>query len=103
MLWGLMGMKEMSLLYSNEITLENERKMKLRYFLIERVLPAEQKPIYGVKIEKYLDGAVESDEVTGVSDSKEIVLSIIKKLFQYEVTPISMVEIIDDMITLECY
>lgn len=93
-------MNQLQLLFSNEVLLEDERVMKLDYSLTEKRLEEDQKiPYYGVKITKYLDDLVESDEVTGISVSKDTVVSIIKKLCRFEVTPISMVEIVDDMVT----
>ncbi|MDF2538327.1 MAG: hypothetical protein K0S76_1348 [Herbinix sp.] len=94
-------MKQVYLLFSNEVKLEDERSMKLDYSLTERLSESEEKtPYYGIQIEKYLDDTVEKDEVTGISNSKDTVISIIKKLFQYEVTPVSMVEIVDDLVTV---
>jgi hypothetical protein len=93
-------MKQLQLLFSNEVLLEDERVMKLDYSLTEKISEADQKePYYGVKITKFLDDLVESDEIPGISSSKEAVVSIIKKLCQFEVTPISMAEIVDELVT----
>lgn len=94
-------MKKLELLFSNEVILEDCRKMKLDYSLTENYPEEESsEPYYGINITKYLGGAVEADEVGGISYSKDSVISILKKLFQYEVTPISMVEIIDELVTI---
>lgn len=94
-------MNQLQLLFSNEVLLEDARVMKLDYSLTEKHLEENQiTPYYGVKITKYLDDLIESDEVTGISSSRENMIFIIKRLCQFEVTPISMVEIIDDMVTL---
>lgn len=88
-------------MFSNELRLEDERSMKLDYCLTERYSETDQsKPYYGIRITKYLGDAVEHEEVTGISYSKEKVEGILQKLFKHEVTPISMVEIVDDLITL---
>ena len=93
-------MKELQLLFSNEVVLEDERIMKLDYSLTEKVSELDQKTLYyGVKVTKRLDQIVESDEVTGISHSRDIVVSIIRKLCQFEVTPISMIEIMDELVT----
>jgi hypothetical protein len=95
-------MKQMQLIFSNNVILEDTRSMKLDYSLTEKVLEADDKiPYYGVKITRHLDNTIESDEVTGISTSRETAMSIIKKLYQFEVTPISMVEIVDELITQE--
>lgn len=90
-------MKE--LLFSNEVTLEDERIMKLDYSLIENASEKNQIPYYGVSITRYLGDVVESDEIKGISESKEAAVLIIKKLCQFQVTPISMVEIVDELVT----
>jgi hypothetical protein len=91
-------MKEV--LFTNEVELEDERVMKLDYCLTERISKSDQAPYYGVSITKVLDNLTESDEISGISTSKECVISIIKKLCQFEVTPVSMVEVVDELVTL---
>ncbi len=93
-------MKKLQLLFSKEVMLEDERVMKLDYSLTERIMGMEQDtPYYGVEITKFLDNLAESDEITGISTSKEDVITILKKLCQFEVTPISMVEAVDELVT----
>ena len=92
-------MKKVELLFSNEVILEDQRKMKLDYSLTESCATDSTEPYYGIRIGKYLEDDKEWDEVSGISHSKETVISMIKKLFQYEVTPISMAEIIDELVT----
>ena len=93
-------MKQVQLLYSNNVLLEDSRNMRLDYSLTETVSDADQmSPFYGVQVTKYLGDMTESDVQWGISDSKDIVISILKKLHHFQVTPISMVEIIDDLIT----
>lgn len=87
-------------LFSNEVLLEDARVMRLDYYLTEMISDEEMNsPYYGVMISKYLDDLVETDEITGISTSRESVVSIIRKLCQFEVSPISMVEIVDDLVT----
>ena len=92
-------MDSLNLLFSKQIWLEDKRSMILKYFLIEKIQETNVLPLYGVQISKYDGDTIESDDVNGISHSKETVISIIKRLFQHEVTPISMVEIIDDFVT----
>ena len=88
------------LLFSNEVILEDERVMKLDYSLTEKASEADpETSYYGVKVTKHLSDQVEADEIPAISDSKAFVVSIIKKLCLFEVTPISMVEIVDELIT----
>jgi hypothetical protein len=81
--------------------LEDERVMKLNYSLTEKVSEMDKTPFYGVKITKFLGDLVESDEISGVTASREDALSIIRKLCQFQVTPVSMVEIVDELVTQE--
>ncbi len=88
------------LLFSNEVLLEDARVMKLDYCLTEKFSDSEPRFSYfGVNITKRLDDIMESDEISGISASRDKVISIIKKLCQFEVTPISMVEILDELVT----
>jgi len=93
-------MKQSELLFRNEVCLEDQRKMKLAYCLISECLQEGQtEPYYGIRITKHLGNSEETEEVNGVSYCKETVISMIKKLFQYEVTPVHLVEIVDGFIT----
>lgn len=97
-------MKKMELLYSSEVILDDSRTMKLDYRLTENFDRLEDtEPYFGVHITKYLEDFIESDEVCGISHSKDMVVSMIKVLFQNEVTPISMIGIIDDLVTVGDY
>lgn len=94
-------MKKKELLFENEVTLEDDRIMRLEYNLTENFNAENGEPYYGIQIIKHTDDNLEIEEVGGLSYSKDKVKSIIKLLFHHVVTPISMVEIIDDIITLE--
>jgi hypothetical protein len=98
--YGGNKMKQLQLLFSNEVVLEDERIMKLDYSLTEKISELDQMTTYyGVRVTKHLDDLLEAEEVLGISNSKDDVISIIKKLCQFEVTPISMIEILDELIT----
>jgi len=87
------------LLFSNEVTLEDNRVMKLDYELIEMTSVTDQETrYYGLGVTKYLDGIVETEEIDKISSSRDNVVALIKKLCQYEVTPVSTVEIVDELI-----
>ncbi|CRZ33398.1 hypothetical protein DFR55_11940 [Herbinix hemicellulosilytica] len=94
-------MKKMSLLFSNEVTLEDNRIMRLEYNITENRSSDTDEPYYGILIAKYLDGSKEVEEIEGISYSRDKVEAIAKILHRNTVTPISMVEIVDDLITLE--
>jgi hypothetical protein len=94
-------MRKKELLFKNEVTLDDDRMMRLEYNLIENRSTNNEEPYYGIQIIKYVDDNLEMDEVSGVSYSMDKVKTITKILFQHVVTPISLVEIIDDLVTLE--
>lgn len=96
-------MYQVQLICSNKVMLEDASCMQLDYCLTESISEEdhEKSPYYGIKISKYHGGTEESDEIAGLSASRDNVISILKKLHRYEVTPISMVEIIDELVTLE--
>lgn len=97
---GVLQMKERKLLCSNEIKLEDSRLMKLDYSLTETYPEGERTtPYYGIHIQKTLEDAIEANEVRGISYARDMVVSMINTLFEFEVTPISMIEIIDDLVT----
>jgi hypothetical protein len=97
---GDLSMQQLQLLFSNEVLLEDARVMKLDYSLTERMSEDDHKTTYyGVRITKYLGDIIESDEVAGLSESKDSVLTVIKKLCQFQVTPISMVDVLDDLVS----
>lgn len=93
-------MKQYQLLYSNEVLLEGDRTMRLDYSLTEKKSEMDDltTPYYGVRIVKHQEDIKEEDEIAGISESRDQVVLLIKKLCQYQVTPVSMVEIIDELI-----
>lgn len=92
-------MKQLELLYSNEVRLEDERRMKLDYCLTAEYASGRLEPYYGIRVTKHLDNLEEMEEVRGISYCRDSVASIIKKLFQHEVTPVHLIEIVDELIT----
>ncbi|NLJ97068.1 MAG: hypothetical protein GX321_07910 [Clostridiales bacterium] len=94
-------MEKVRSLYSNEVTLEDNRIMKLEYNMTENIVPDSNESYYGIQIIKIIDNNLEREEIRGISYSKDKVEAITRILYQNVVTPISMVEIVDDLITLE--
>lgn len=75
------------------------REMELKYFLLEEMDEAEQTISYGVEIRKTESEQVEVETVKGVTDSKEMADHLIELLVTNTVTPISLVNVVDDYIT----
>ncbi|HEY8499730.1 MAG TPA: DUF6514 family protein [Clostridia bacterium] len=94
-------MRKLELLFRNEVTLEDDRKMRLEYKLMESRSTDDGKPYYGIQIVKYLDNDMEMDEEAGISYSRDKVIAIAKTLYKHAVTPITMAEVVDDIISLE--
>lgn len=93
-------MKQIFLEGKKTVQLEDNRVMDLAYYLLEN--PREDNTVlYGIKITKTIDEYTESEEVDAISYSKEFVQQIIQTLMKNEVTPISMIEIIDEIITMK--
>lgn len=94
-------MKQITLIGEKEVIVE-DGSMQLEYYLIQESSVSKEsdmKSIYGIKIMKKLGGAVESEEVKGISYSKEVVMQLIDTLMKFTVTPMTMVEVLDDLIT----
>lgn len=94
-------MKNKNLLFSNEVTLDDNRMMRLEYNLTENKSADTEGFYYGIQIVRYLDGNTEVGEIRGISYARDKVEEIARILFKHTVTPISMAEIVDDLITLE--
>lgn len=95
-------MKRIDLIGERNVELEDQREMVLNYYSIEETSKAngDMNYLYGIKIEKQFGGIVESDEVEALSYSKEIVLELINTLMECTVTPMTLVEVVDELITL---
>ena len=94
-------MKQAKLLFSSQVKLEDEHEMALEYFLTEMISDTDMvTPYFGVGITKKSGATTETDEICGVSASKETTIGILEKLYQNKVTPISLAEIVDELVTL---
>lgn len=85
---------------------ESNRRLNLRYYLLEtRRAAVQSEAVYGIGIEKTLKGEgkhlFEKEMASCISYSKVFVKQMIQKLMDNLVTPVSMLEILDDMITEE--
>ena len=95
-------MKQIDLIGERIVELEDQREMVLKYFIIEEPSKAkgDMDYLYGIKIEKQFGGIVESEEVEALSYLKEVVLQLINTLMECTVTPMTLVEVVDELITL---
>lgn len=89
-------------------TKTNEQKFTLNYYITEKTISIEGEKIltYGVSIIKnYLDERHfirwEKETVNNIVLSKEEIYNFIKRLYENRVTPIHLLEIVEDYI-IEC-
>lgn len=81
------------------VELVPEREMVLEYFILKDVDEVNKTISYGAEIRKTEAGKNEIETVKGITDSKEMVTDLVDILLENIVTPISMVDVIDDYIT----
>ncbi|ROR30354.1 hypothetical protein EDD66_1025 [Mobilisporobacter senegalensis] len=92
----------MSKLYlegTKNLKLENENEIELSYYLMECRKKDNQETLYGIQIQKKDGEKVEIENSGCISYSKEFVLQMIHKMMEGTVTPITMLYIIDDIMT----
>lgn len=91
--YKLLGMRVMEIV--------PQREMVLEYYLMTGTDSDNCTDYYGVQIRKHENGNVkeEVETVNGLTDSREFAVQLVNVLLENAVTPISMVDIIDDYIT----
>lgn len=93
-------MKKVKLQHTKNLVLENNEEIILKYYLVQRTLLDPERELYGIQIDKQQGDYTECEIVEGISYSEEDILAMIEKLYINDVTPISMIPIIDDLVTL---
>ena len=109
-------MTNYSLIETRRVRLENEEEIKLDYYLTDTMRQSDDKGkcidevnllgddtnLYGVKLVK--SGATcEEDEILGVTLDEKMAIKLLRVLAQNEVTPISLVDVVDDWSTEVLY
>lgn len=87
--------------FSDIVTLEDNTEMTLNYYLLHRIGTNMEGTVYGIQIVKKHMDYTESETVDGISYSEEFTIELIKILHTNLVTPCTMVEILDDLITIQ--
>lgn len=109
-------MTNYSLIETRRVRLENEEEIKLDYYLTDTIrqmddegkcidevnLIGDETNLYGVKLVKS-GAACEEDEILGVTVDEQVAMKLIKVLIENEVTPISLVDVVDDWSTEVMY
>ena len=78
---------------------DKQRENVVSYYLMED----QEHMMYGVELEKYQEetNVIEWDAVPSISESMELVDRVIHNLIKYKVTPISLAESLDEIMTRE--
>ncbi|SES64657.1 DUF6514 family protein [[Clostridium] polysaccharolyticum] len=92
-------MTESKLIGKRIILAVPEREMCLEYFILKEQNEHDNTVTYGAKICKTENGIDEVEEVKGITDSSKVIISLADMLLENTVTPISMVDVIDDYVT----
>ncbi|OGO84868.1 MAG: hypothetical protein A2Y24_08810 [Clostridiales bacterium GWE2_32_10] len=83
--------------FGDKKLLSEGQNFSLNYYLTK--ICGNNKLIYGIAIEKlHNDFILEREVVSNVSDNYSTVREIITKMIKYAVTPMTMIDILDDII-----
>jgi hypothetical protein len=74
--------------------------IQLEYYLTKEEYQYSNGPtVYGMTILKKSKNMIEIEETGGVSHSKDVVLSMLQSLIACTITPMVLLEVVDDMVT----
>jgi len=92
------------LIETRSVTDDKGTLLHLKYYLIEETLPPPQTPLYRICIKKSIadrPGVEEAESTPPVSDSETFTRQVLRQLIRNAVTPICLLEIVDDIMTKE--
>jgi hypothetical protein len=93
-------MKKLYLEGTKTLMLDNDKEVKLEYYLVEDCKDfGQQVLLYGIKIVKHLENYLETEYTDPISYSRDFVKEVVHKLCSNEVTIVSMLEVVDDLIS----
>lgn len=96
-------MKKLYLEGTKTLILEDKKEIKLDYYLVEEFQDrGKEISLYGIKIVKHLENCLETEYTEPISYSKDIVKEIVHKLWNNGVTIITMLEVVDDLVSEYC-
>lgn len=84
---------------SQTIIQDDTKELKLEYYLVEEKRSGWEDSAYGIKIIQHEDFNIKSEYSEPISYCKDIVEKILKILWVNTVTPTSMLEIVDDLVS----
>ena len=97
-------MQKEYLIETRAVADEKGTLLNLKYYLIEEEQACSPLPLYRICIKKSLSGNPEVEETEStppVSDSESRARSLLSRLIQNAVTPVCLLEIVDDIMTQE--
>ncbi|SHL14044.1 hypothetical protein SAMN02745136_04179 [Anaerocolumna jejuensis DSM 15929] len=93
-------MEKLFLEGTKRILLEDNKELVFDYYLVEECRNCQNNvKLYGIKIFQHMRDHLLVEYSEPISDSKEIVEGMIHKLWKNEVTLVTMLEIVDDLVT----
>lgn len=97
-------MQKEFLIETRAVTDEKGNLLNLKYYLIEEEGPISAAPLYRICVKKSLSehpGVEEAESTPPVSDSETDARRMLQSLITNAVTPVCLLEIVDDMMTKE--
>lgn len=96
-------MRKLYLEGTKTLIMEDDNEVQMDYYLVEDFKDRRQNiSLYGIKIVKHLEDYLEAEYTEPISYSREIVKDMVHKLWNNEVTLVSMLEIVDDLVSEYC-
>jgi hypothetical protein len=96
-------MRKLYLEGTKTMVMEDNKEIQLDYYLVEDFKDRGQDiSLYGIKIVKHLENYLETEDTEPISYSKDIVKHMVQKLWDNGVTLITMLEIVDDLVSEYC-
>ncbi len=93
-------MEKLYLEGTKTMILEDNKEVQLDYYLVEDYKDRGQDiSLYGIKIIKHLENCLEAEYTDPISYSRDIVKEMVHKLWHNGVTIVSMIEIVDDLVS----
>ena len=93
-------MRKLYLEGTKTMIMEDNKEVQLDYYLVEDYKDRGQDiSLYGIKIVKHLDDCLETEYTDPISYSRDIVKEMVHKLWNNGVTLVSMLEIVDDLVS----
>jgi hypothetical protein len=93
-------MRKLYLEGTKTMVLEDNKELKLDYYLVEDYKDRRQEVmLYGIKIVQHMENYLETECTDPISYSKDTVKEMVHKLCSNGVTLVTMLEVVDDLVT----